>query len=478
MRLSDAMLGRLPASVSRPGYDRAVMATGIVHLGLGAFHRAHQAVLTDAVLRAGDLRWGILGVSLRSAGTRDALLPQDGLYTLNVQGEADTYRVIGAVRGVLVAPEDPEALIGAMTRPDVRIVSLTVSEKAYCLDPATGHLDDAHPDIRHDVLHPDAPRTALGLLAAAIARRRASGVPAFTVLCCDNLARNGATLHRALVRLVALSRPGMGAFVEDEVACPDTMVDRIVPATVDADRVRVAAALGLEDAWPVVAEPFLQWVIEDRFPAGRPDWESHGATMVAAVAPFEAMKLRLLNASHSALAYLGLLAGYGTVAEAIRDPGIAGFVQGLMDDATATLALPAGADAGDYQRALLVRFGNPALDHHLAQIAMDGSQKLPSRLLGTVRDRLARGLPIERHARAVAAWMQYVATTPVLQDPLAAGLSTAVAGGGPMALLDLPAVFGADLVGCMAFRTAVADGLAELTGWTRGREVRRSPGKP
>jgi fructuronate reductase len=474
-RLGAAALASLPASVARPNYDRAAVATGIVHLGIGAFHRAHQAVYTDDVLAAGDLRWGILGASLRSPDTRDALVPQDGLYSLAVRdSDGERLRVIGAVRDVLVAPQDPTALLEALCRPSVAIVSLTVTEKGYCHDPATGRLDEAHPDVVHDLAHPEAPRSAIGILAQAIARRRAAGLKPFTPLCCDNLPANGRTLHRILSRYAALVSPDLGAYVEGEIACPDTMVDRIVPATTDEDRARIAAALGVEDAWPVVTEAFSQWVIEDRFLSGRPGWEAAGATLVADVAPYETMKLRLLNGSHSALAYLGYLSGCETVAAAMAEPGIAAFVAALMADSTPTLVLPPGADADGYKRSLVDRFRNTALKHRTWQIAMDGSQKLPQRLLGTIRDRLARGLPVDRHALGVAAWMRYVAGTdeagrPIdVRDPLAADFAAIARDAGPVAdrlapaLLGLQAVFGDDLPSDPRFRTAVTRALDAL----------------
>lgn len=471
--MCDATLARLPASVARPRYDRSAVRAGIVHLGLGAFHRGHQAAYTETVLAAGDLRWGITAASLRSSETRDALAPQDGLYALNIRGETDQLAVIGSVARVLVAPQDPAALLDAMCAPDIAIVSLTVTEKAYCRDPATDTLDDAHPDIAHDLAHPHAPRSALGLLTAAIARRRDEGVPPFTVLCCDNLPANGRTLHRLLTRFAHLRSPDLGDFVENEIACPDTMVDRIVPATTAEDRARVAATLGLQDAWPVIAEPFTQWVIEDRFAAGRPAWENAGALLVADVAPFEAMKLRLLNASHSALAYLGYLASAETVADAMRDPGLAGFAARLIDDAIPTLALPPGTDVAGYKRDLLARFRNPALGHRTWQIAMDGSQKLPQRVLGTMRDRLTLGLPIDAHALVVAGWMRYVAGTDEqgrtidVQDPIAAELASVAREAGPVvdrlacALLGVGSVFGR-LGDDPRVRAAVTTALARL----------------
>ncbi len=475
-RLSDATLASLPAGVRRPGYDRAGVATGIVHLGLGAFHRAHQAVYTDAAIAAGDARWGILGASLRAADTRDALAPQDGLYTIAVRSaEGEALRVIGALRGVLVAPEDPAALIAAMANPAVRIVSLTVTEKGYCHDPATGTLNEEHPDIRHDLDNPGAPRSAPGYVVEALARRRAAGIAPFTVLTCDNLPANGHTARRVVSRLAALYDPDLGRFVEQEVAFPSTMVDRIAPATTDDDRARVAAALGVSDAWPVMTEPFSPRVIEDRFPGGRPDWAAQGAELVADVAPFETMKLRLLNGAHSSLAYLGYLAGRETVADAMALAPLAVHVRRLMDEeAGPTLSLPPGADVEGYKDRLIARFRNPALRHRTWQIAMDGSQKLPQRLLGTIRDRLAAGAPIPRLALGVAAWMRYVAGTDEagrtidVRDPLAADLRRRADAAGPHAarlaatLMGVESIFGRDLPGDPRFTEPVARALDSL----------------
>ena len=469
MRLSQAALDRLPADIARPRYDRAALRSGIVHLGLGAFHRAHQAAYTDALLADGDPRWGITAASLRSAETRDALAPQSGLYGLEQRGAQDRLSVIGSITRVLVAPEDPTALVGAMAHPDAAIISLTVTEKAYCRDPASGTLDETNPLIRHDIANPHAPKSVFGFLTAAIAARRRARLMPFTVLCCDNLPSNGRTVHALLARFAMLQDADLGAYVADRVACPDTMVDRIVPATTDADRARIAARLGMQDAWPVVAEPFTQWVIEDHFPAGRPAWDEVGATLVQNVAPFEAMKLRLLNGSHSAIAYLGYLAGYETVAEAMADAGLAGFVTQLMTATAPTLSF----DLPGYQESLLERFRNPALRHRTWQIAMDGSQKLPQRLLGPIRDLLAQGRPIDHHALAVAAWMQYVTGVdesgqPIdVRDPMAAELARTVQSAGPTperlvpALLGIGAIFG-DLATHPSFRSSVTHALARL----------------
>jgi fructuronate reductase len=473
-RLGDAILPALPKRIERPAYDRGAVTPGIVHLGIGAFHRAHQAVYTDAVL-AEDTSWGIVGASLRSPDTRDALAPQDGLYTLAVRsGEGEALRVIGAIGRILVAPEDPEALLAAMADPRVCIVSLTVTEKGYCHDPATGELNEAHPDIVHDLQNPGAPRSAPGIVVAALARRRGEGTAPFTLLTCDNLPSNGRVAKRIVDRFAQLRDADLGAYVAGELACPSTMVDRITPATTDEDRARVAAALGAVDGWPIVTEPFTQWAIEDHFPSGRPAWENAGAELVADVEPYELMKLRLLNGSHSTLAYLGYLAGYETVAETMADPALEKLVRGLMDEVTPTLRVPPGADIGAYKNALIERFKNPALKHRTWQIAMDGSQKLPQRLLGTIRDRLNAGAPIPTLALGVAAWMRYVTGVDEagraidVRDPMAKRLRDAADAAGPSAarlapaLLAIGDLFGSDLPRDPRFTEAVTAALERL----------------
>ncbi len=397
--------------------------------------------------------------------------PQDGLYALNIRGEADRTAVIGAVTRILVAPENPAALIAAMADPAVAIVSLTVTEKACCHDPATGLLDPAHPDIQHDLQRPEAPRSVLGLLAAAPRRRRLAGTGPFTVLCCDNLPANGQVVHRLLTQFAALTDVDFSAYLAGELACPDTMVDRIVPATTDDDRARISTALGLEDAWPVVTEKFSQWVVADRFPLGRPAWEEAGVMLGQDIAPFEAMKLRMLNASHSALAYLGYLAGAETVADAMRQPGLAAFAARVMDEAAVTLA--PGLDTASYKHSLLDRFRNPALRHRTWQIAMDGTQKLPQRIVATLADRLRLGLPIDTQAMVIAAWMRFATGRDEhgraieVRDPMAADLARIADAAGPVAdrlaptLLGLRPVFG-DLATDERARSAVTEALRTL----------------
>ncbi|UCI08451.1 mannitol dehydrogenase family protein [Mesorhizobium sp. B1-1-8] len=412
-RLSNAAAATLPAAIAVPRYDRGAVTPGIVHLGVGAFHRAHQAAYVDACLADGATDWGIVGVSLRSPDTRDALAPQDGLYTLAIRDSGgEQLQVVGSILSLLVAPEGPGAVLAALTDPRIRIVTLTITEKAY-LRAADGSLDEAHPDIVHDLSNPGSPKTAHGFLAEALARRRAAGTPPFTVLCCDNLPANGATLHGLLLafaelrdgRLAASGDGSLASHIAGEVAFPSSMVDRIVPATTDADRERIAGEIGVEDAWPVMTEPFCQWVIEDRFPAGRPAWEKFGVTMVEDVRPFEDMKLRLLNGAHSAIAYLGLLSGHATVDRAFADPAIRQFVDWLWAEAIPTLPQDAGLDPIPYTAELARRFSNTALAHRTAQIGNDGSQKLPQRIIASALARLETGLLPEHLALVVAAWI-------------------------------------------------------------------------
>lgn len=476
MRLNPDVLAKLPSAIGRPTYDRNRVTTGIVHLGIGAFHRAHQAAYTEQVLASGDLRWGIVGASLRSPDTRDALNPQRGLYTLNIRsGTGDNLAIIGAIKDVLVAPESPSALIETMARADVKIITLTVTEKGYCHDPATGELSESHPDVVHDLKNPTAPRSAIGFLVEALARRRAHGVKPFTILCCDNLPSNGKTVRRVVTRFAQLRDKALGEYVAREVKFPSTMVDRIVPATTDEDRALIAQALGTNDAWPVMTEPFTQWVIEDDFGDVRPAWDQFGAEFVTDVEPYEHMKLRLLNGSHSTLAYLGYLAGYQTVADAMNDAALAQLISDLMAfESAPTLHMPPGADVASYRASLLARFRNPALKHRTWQIAMDGSQKLPQRLLGTARDRLAKGQPIDRIALGIAAWMRYVTgvdekgQTIDVRDPLAERFKTIVAAAGsdPEALakglLTIEGIFGRDLPSDPAFTGPVVSALQAL----------------
>jgi fructuronate reductase len=332
--------------------------------------------------------------------------------------------VIGSVLDVLCPGGQTAALIDTMTDPAIRIVSLTVTEKGYCHDPATGSLDASRADVQADAAALFAPQTAPGILVAALAARRAKGVAPFTVLSCDNLPANGHTARRITTQMAALIDDGLATWIEREVAFPSTMIDRIVPATTDTDRAEIAALTGTHDAWPVMTEPFTQWVVEDRFPAGRPALP--GVELVSDVAPYENMKLRMLNGAHSTLAYLGQLAGHETVADAMGDPALAALVHAMWrQEIMPTLGIP-GADLGAYATALAARFCNPALRHRTAQIAMDGSQKMPQRLLQTIRERRRAGLPHPGLTLAVAGWLAYVGDGRfTVDDPMAARFANA-----------------------------------------------------
>ena len=445
-----------------PEVDPHALSVGVVHLGLGAFHRAHQAVVTErAAVATGETRWGIAGVSQRSAAVRDQLAPQDGLYSVLERGLGDpTVQVIGSIRDVLTAPEDPDAVVARIADPAVTVVTLTVTEKGYRATGTGLNLDD--PEIQAD-LTGRPPRTVVGQLAAGIARREEP----LTIVSCDNLVANGPFLRK----LVTDYFDALGKFPEtfEATRFPASMVDRIVPATTEDDRAEAARLLGVRDEAVVVAEPFLQWVIENDFAGDRPAWEQGGAVLTADVAPWEQAKLRMLNATHSMLAYLGALRGYETIAEAVRDEELSRLSQALMtDDVVPTLTPPDGLDLAAYGASVLERFANPALKHRTRQVAMDGSVKLPVRMLGTVRDRLAAGAEPRTISLAVAAWMVYVLRTPDLDDPQADRLKTAVADTSDPAelvdaLLNVDTIFTPDLRDSTIFRDLLVDHVSALT---------------
>ena len=419
-RLSSHTLATLPASVVRPLYDIEQTRIGIVHIGPGAFHRAHQAVYLDDML-AQHPDWAICGVSLHSHDVRDALQPQDGLYTLALLGQQSQLRVIGALREVLSARKELTAVLARLAEPAVRLVTLTITEKGYCL--AGNDLDLTHPDIQHDLASPQLPRSAIGYLVAGLRARREQGTRPYTVLSCDNLADNGHRLRRAVLQFARQLDDGLAAWIEANVAFPCSMVDSITPATDDALRERVRTELGCDDAWPIQREEYTQWVVEDRFCNERPPLEQFGVTLSQDIAGYDRAKLRLLNGAHSSLAYLGSLMELDSVGDAMAEPLLAGFVEQLMRQSIVpAIALPQGMDAGAYIDAILQRFRNPSIRHRLSQIAWDGSQKLPVRLLSTVADALVQGRSIDALCLPVAAWMHFVrrqATRGVaLVDPL------------------------------------------------------------
>jgi fructuronate reductase len=473
-RLSD---NAFPArgNVELPRYGRSQVKRGVVHLGIGAFTRAHQIAYFEHALNAGDLRWGVVAASLRSAGVRDQMKSQDCLYTL-VERDGDTERLhlIGAVQDVLVAPENPHALVAAMASAETEIVTLTVTEKGYKLDPVTGALLLDDPAIVADLATPDAPQTAPGFIVAALRARRDAGLTPFTAISCDNLPHNGQRLRDAVVALARASDPALADWIAERGAFPQTMVDRIVPATVDADISALADRTGVEDRAMVKTEPFSQWVIQDWFCGERPDFEAAGVQITPAVAPWEDAKLRLLNGAHSSIAYLGGLAGIEFVDQVVARPDGARFVEALWDEAASTLAPIEGLDVPAYRRQLMARFSNSALQHKTRQIAMDGSQKLPQRLLASIAARRERGQPVEALSLGVAAWMRWQDGCDdsgagfTVDDPLADVLARAVAAATSpedkvAALLSLPQIFPPALADDAVFRGDLVRHLASLT---------------
>jgi mannitol 2-dehydrogenase len=446
-------LSRLRPPVRQPGFDPTRITAGIVHLGLGGFHRAHMARYTHDLMerRADTLGWGIIGAGLMPADRRmhDSLKPQDNLYTL-VERDAAQERVsvIASLTDVIFAGESSTALMDAIARPEIRIVSLTVTEHGYCLNRSTKNLDPDHPLIREDLAHPERPSSAVGIIVEAYRRRRESGAPPFTALSCDNIQHNGNVLREAVVALASLRDNKLANWIEENGSFPSTMVDRITPVTQEKDIAILAERYGIIDRWPVFSETFTQWVIEDRFPAGRPAWEDVGAQFVADVAPYEFMKLRLLNASHLAVAGFGRLGGYVTIDEAMADPLIARYMVALMDRETGpTLPAVPGIDLPRYKVTLVERFANPAIKDTVERVNTDAPLNI---LVDPIRDRLRSGESLDLLALALAAWLRRVRGEdeqgqPIeVRHPLAEQLCVRAIEGGsdPRPLLGMVQLFG------------------------------------
>ena len=472
-----AQSSRIPAA-ARPRVDPRDLTVGIVHLGLGAFHRAHQAVYTERAMSAsGTTQWGICAVAQRSRTVLDELEPQDGLYTVVERGPSTAFRVLAPIRELVFAASQADLLTSRIAAPSTHVVTVTVTEKGYRHDPVTRRLDLTDSDIRADAAGRP-PVTVVGQLVRAMQVRQRNNAGPLAVVCCDNLTNNGATLHGLVDDFCSLlpiaGQSTLRSWIEESVTFPSTVVDRITPATTAADRSDVASYLGLDDEGAVVTEPFSQWVLEDNFAVVRPAWEDAGAVFTSDVSPYESLKLRLLNGSHSALAYLGLLAGYDYIAEFIGVDGVPAFVRALMGEATATVAVPGTVDVDDYEQQLLQRFANPGLRHRLAQIAVDGSQKLPPRLVATVRDARAAGVEPIASVLGIAAWMRYIiagrddAGRPlVIDDPLAPRIAQTVGQATDSAtvverFLGIAEIFG-DLADDVALRDLLAAALSQLT---------------
>ncbi|MDN3628979.1 fructuronate reductase [Vibrio lentus] len=402
----------LPNTVLRPDYDRSALQSRIVHLGFGAFHRAHQALFTNEMLSKTNTDWGICEINLFGGEDLiESLRAQDHLYTVAEKGaESTDVKVIGSVTESLHPNLDGiEAVLEKMAEPQVAIVSMTITEKGYCADPATGKLDKNNPLVIADLANPTQPKSALGYIVQALKIRRERGLKPFTVMSCDNVQENGHVAKAAIIEFAQLLDPELRDWIETNVTFPCTMVDRIVPAATEETLTEIAELLGCEDPCGIACEPFRQWVIEDNFVAGRPDWNIAGAEFVEDVVPYEEMKLRMLNGSHSFLAYLGYLGGYDHISDTMTDAGYrkAAFDM-MMKSQAPSLTMPEGTDLEGYATLLINRFTNPSLKHKTWQIAMDGSQKIPQRMGGSLRFHLEQGSDFSWLATAIAGWMRYV----------------------------------------------------------------------
>lgn len=409
--LNQATLAQLPPELDAPRYDRAALRAGIVHIGVGGFHRSHEAAYLDDLFRLGrDLDWAIRGVGVLPGdrAMADALNAQDGLYTLVVKHPDGTTRarVVGSLLGVDHLLDDPDAVLAALTDPATRIVSLTITEGGYPASPDTLAFDPGHPSVGADLARPDAaPTTVFGLLVRALVARRERGVPPFTVLSCDNVQHNGTVARASVLGMAERYAPGHAAWLGESVDFPNSMVDRITPGTTDADRAQLADAYGLADRRPVTCEPFTQWVVEDRFAQGRPRWEEVGVQFTADVEPYEFMKLRMLNAGHQLIGHLGRHLGLTHTHEALRHPALRAVLDRFLSrEAIPTVPRPDGVDLTAYRDSLLERFGNPEVRDSLARLCAYASDRIPKFLLGTVRDNAACGGDLDCAALVLAAW--------------------------------------------------------------------------
>ncbi|WP_407309236.1 mannitol dehydrogenase family protein [Pseudomonas sp. nanlin1] len=476
MKLNRQHLDQLPGAIQRPAYQRDQLQHGIVHIGVGGFHRAHQAFYTDRLLNQGLAKeWAICGAGLRAEdrGVRDALAAQDYLYTLvELADTPDTeVRVIAAISDMLLAEDSATALIAKLAEPAVRIVSLTITEGGYCIDDSTGEFMAHLPQIQHDLTHPDAPHTVFGFLCAALARRRAAGTPAFTLMSCDNLPHNGQVARKALLAFAEQLDADLASWIDQHVSFPNAMVDRITPMTSKVHRQQLLERHGVEDAWPVVCEPFVQWVLEDKFNAGRPAWEQVGVQFTDDVTPYEEMKIKLLNGSHLALTYLGFLHGYRFVHETMNDPLFVRYIRAYMDyDVTPQLASVPGIDLEGYKDTLIERFSNQAIADQLERVCSDGSSKFPKFTVPTINRLIADSADLERAALVVAAWALYLKGVDErganydIPDPRAAFCQGLVADDSTLTerLLGVEEIFGKAIPQSAAFVAAFENNLANL----------------
>jgi mannitol 2-dehydrogenase len=474
-KLNEKNLNSLGPSVRVPTYDRRKVGQQIAHIGVGGFYRAHQAVYADDLLHLGaGNEWGFCGVGLlkHDARIRDVLLAQDCLYTVVERGaHAEHARVIGSMVNFLFGPDHTQEVIDALAAPERRIVTLTITEGGYYVHQGTGEFDAHHPDIQHDLAHPHEPACSFGYLLEALDRRRTRGLPPFTVMSCDNLQGNGDIIKKMLLAFAELRDPKLHNWLVENCAFPNSMVDRITPATTDEHRALVREEFGIDDGWPVMTEPFKQWVIEDHFPLGRPAWQEVGAQMTSDVLPYEKMKLRLLNASHQAMCYIGMLLGYQLAHEAMADAQISKLLEQMMEvDVTPLVPPVPGVDLTDYKKTLIERFANPAIRDQLSRLGTEGSARIPKFVLPSISEQIERGGSIRSLCFTVASWFRYLTGKDdegrelPINDPMSKKLIEAALSGGkdPQSLLSIHEVFSKSLASSPRFVTELREALASF----------------
>jgi mannitol 2-dehydrogenase len=474
-KLNEKNLNSLGPRVRVPSYDRRKVGQQIAHIGVGGFYRAHQAVYADDLLHLGaGNEWGLCGVGLlkHDARIRDVLLEQDCLYTVVERGaHAEHARVIGSMVKFLFAPGHTQEVIDALAAPERRIVTLTITEGGYYVHQGTGEFDAQHPDIQHDLAHPGEPACSFGYLLEALDQRRTRGMPPFTVMSCDNLQGNGEIIKKMLLAFAELRDPKLHNWLVENCAFPNSMVDRITPATTDEHRALVREEFGIDDGWPVMTEPFKQWVIEDHFPLGRPAWQDVGAQMTSDVLPYEKMKLRLLNASHQAMCYIGMLLGYQLAHEAMADAQIRKLLEQMMEvDVTPLVPPVPGVDLTDYKKTLIERFSNPAIRDQLARLGTEGSARIPKFVLPSISEQIERGGSIRSLCFTVASWFRYLTGKDdqgrdlPINDPMSKKLIEAAVSGGkdPQRLLSIHEVFSKSLAGSPRFVAELREALASF----------------
>jgi mannitol 2-dehydrogenase len=474
-KLSEATLQSLNKEIRTPKYDRGALKQHIVHLGVGGFHRAHQALYLDDLLELPDTeRWAECGIGVLAADVRmrDALQSQDYYYTLVERSAGEpTARVIGSMVDYVLAAEDREEAIERMAHPDTRIVSLTITEGGYFIDDATREFLKGTPDIQHDAKNPHEPKTSIGLISEALDRRRKRNLAPFTVMSCDNVQGNGHVIQKVLLEFAEMHDPSLRQWVAENVTFPNSMVDRITPATTPADKAFVTERFGVDDQWPVVAEPFRQWVIEDNFCNGRPQWERVGAELIQDVAPYEIMKMRLLNGSHLAMAYLGALHGFPFVHEILADDLFRKFIRAFMEEVTPVVPLIPGTSISQYKDTLMERFSNPTINDQVTRLCSEGSAKLPKWLVPSVLELSEKGKPIKILSLVIASWIFYLAKGKDERDqaldiidarkgeliPIAQASAR-----NPPAFLGIKSIFGDTLPANSAFVSEVTRALEQL----------------